>query len=153
GRPRFGGPAGAMRSDPLAEKLLRSLLPVLRGAVSSERSKVLVVDRSARTLEFVSSREAAELVTVGAACPDHLVHTKRLPLWVPFQPGLDDTESLRQRLHELVSKYRDDYRRYVCEYGNEGTVRGDPNPRVVLIQHVALIGVGTTAWAARLSRD
>ena len=33
------------------------------------------------------SRDAPELDDVGAACPDHLVHTKRLPLWIPFDPS------------------------------------------------------------------
>ena len=64
--------------------------PALRGAVSSERPKVLVVDTSPRVLEFVSSRDAPELTDVGAACPDHLVHTKRVPLWIPFDPSTED---------------------------------------------------------------
>ena len=49
----------------------------------SERAKVLTVDTSDRVMEFVCSEQAAQLVTVGAPCPDHLVHTKRLPLWIP----------------------------------------------------------------------
>ena len=73
---RFGGrkiePAGS----------LTELLPAIRGAVSSERAKVLTVDTSERVLEFVCSEQAERLVKVGAPCPDHLVHTKRLPLWV-----------------------------------------------------------------------
>ena len=73
-------------------------LMVARGAVSSERSKILVVDTSPRALELVSSADAAELVSVGAACPDHLVHTKRVPLWVSFDPELDDAETLVERL-------------------------------------------------------
>src|SRR3954452_16837885 len=74
--PRFGG-RKRQRSGSLHE-----LLPAIRGAVSSERAKVLTPDTSARVMEFVCSQEAPELVTVGAPCPDHLVHTKRLPLWV-----------------------------------------------------------------------
>ena len=30
----------------------------------------------------------------GAACPDHLVHTKRVPLWIPFEPATDSIETL-----------------------------------------------------------
>ena len=52
----------------------RPVLPALRGALSSERHKVLVVDTSPRVREFVSSAAAPKLVTIGAACPDHLVH-------------------------------------------------------------------------------
>ncbi len=35
---------------------------------------------------------------VGAACPDHLVHTKRLPLWVPYDPASDAVDELRERI-------------------------------------------------------
>ena len=133
---RFDGPAGPDRSE-----LVAGLLPALRGAVSSERSKVLVVDTSPRAMEFVSSRAAPDLTDVGAACPDHLVHTKRLPLWIPFDP---DVEVLRKRIVEGAAAYREAYR----AYGD-----ADPDARVVLIQHVGLVGVGTSTKHAGLSRD
>jgi rhamnulose-1-phosphate aldolase/alcohol dehydrogenase len=154
GRPRFGGPlVGAGLSEEERRVLLRGVLPVLRGSVSSERSKVLVVDTSARVEEFVRSRDAAELVTVGAACPDHLVHTKRVPLWVPFDPQSEDAETLAGRIAELADTFRRDYARYVEGHRDEHTHPGDPDARVVLIQHVGLVGVGTSPTEARLSRD
>jgi rhamnulose-1-phosphate aldolase/alcohol dehydrogenase len=149
GKQRFGGSAG----DPGGEEVLQTLLPTIRGAVSSERPKVLVADRSARALEFASSREAPELVTIGAACPDHLVHTKRVPLWVPYDPASDDLDDLRARIAERAEQYRADYRAYVEQFRGADTVPGDPDARVVLIQHLGLVAVGTTTKAARLSRD
>ena len=83
---RFGGRHANSDRVPDGAGLLRELLPAIRGAVSSERSKVLTVDTSARALEFVGSADAAALVAVGAPCPDHLVHTKRLPLWIAYDP-------------------------------------------------------------------
>jgi rhamnulose-1-phosphate aldolase/alcohol dehydrogenase len=151
GTARFDGPAAAGAEPP--EGLLREVLPALRGAVSSERSKVLVVDASPRVREFAGSRAAGELTTVGAACPDHLVHTKRVPLWIPYDPGTDDAASLAARIRERAAAYRDEYRAYVERHGDETTVPADPDARVVLIQHVGLVGVGTTTKAARLSRD
>ncbi|HWC26867.1 MAG TPA: bifunctional aldolase/short-chain dehydrogenase [Solirubrobacteraceae bacterium] len=155
GRPRFGGSsadAGTIGDGRRAE-LLRDILPALRGAVSSERAKVLVVDTSARALEFVSSEQASALTDVGAACPDHLVHTKRVPLWIPFDPAGEDAAALRARIREAAARYRDDYRAYVESYADETTVPADPDARVVLIQHVGLVGIGTTPKACRLSRD
>jgi rhamnulose-1-phosphate aldolase/alcohol dehydrogenase len=151
GTARFDGPAAAGAESP--EGLLREVLPALRGAVSSERSKVLVVDASPRVREFAGSRAAGELTTVGAACPDHLVHTKRVPLWIPYDPGTDDAAALAARIRERAAAYRDEYRAYVERHGDETTVPADPDARVVLIQHVGLVGVGTTTKAARLSRD
>ncbi|EHN12029.1 putative rhamnulose-1-phosphate aldolase [Patulibacter medicamentivorans] len=163
--PRFGGPAAsaAVLDEEGRTAVLDAVLPALRGAVSSERAKLLLVDDSPAALELVSSARAPELVTVGAACPDHLVHTKRLPLWVPFDPAVEDASVLAGRVRERAAAYRADYLAYVERFGDDPLVRmpgqegpvqpSDPDPRVVLIQHVGLVGVGPTAKHAALSRD
>ena len=146
---RFGGPLGAEDGS----AVLPAILPALRGALSSERPKVLVVDTSPRARELVSSRAAAELVAVGAACPDHLVHTKRVPLWIPFDPAREDADALAARVVERAEVFRDDYRAYLDRHRDDSTEPADPDARVVLIQHVGLVGAGTSTKAARLSRD
>jgi rhamnulose-1-phosphate aldolase/alcohol dehydrogenase len=154
GTPRFGGvddDAGIGEDERAA--LLTEVLPALRGAVSSERPKVLVVDMSPRVLEFVSSRDAPELTNIGAACPDHLVHTKRLPLWIPFDPSAEDASVLCERVRSRAAEFREDYRAYVERNRDESTEPADPDARVVLIQHVGLVGVAPTPKNARLSRD
>ena len=155
GTPRFGGrheAAAAVGEDDRAA-LLHDLLPTIRGAVSSERPKILTADTSRRTLEFVSSAEAERLVTVGAPCPDHLVHTKRVPLWIPYDPGSDDVATLRERIVERAAAYRDDYRAYVEEFADDTTVPADPDPRIVLVQHLGLVSTGTTTKTSKISRD
>jgi rhamnulose-1-phosphate aldolase/alcohol dehydrogenase len=153
GTARFGGPAGAHLSDEQRAAVLADVLPSLRGAVSSEAHKLLTVDTSPAAVEFVSSRDAERLVTVGAACPDHLVHTKRVPLWIAYDPAGDDAATLIARIRERAAAYRADYRDYVQRFGDDSTVPGDPDARVVLIQHVGLVSVGTTTKASGLSRD
>jgi rhamnulose-1-phosphate aldolase/alcohol dehydrogenase len=153
GRERFDGQANSWLDDGARRDLLREVLPALRGAVSSERAKVLVVDTSPRVQEFVGSRAAPALTDVGAACPDHLVHTKRVPLWVPFDPASEDAAELVERVRDLAAQYRREYRAYVERHADETTVPADPDARVVLIQHVGLVGVGPTPKAASLSRD
>ena len=153
--PRFGGPHPA--SDRVTAEaratLLHDLLPAIRGAASSERHKILTVDTSPRSVEFVSSADAERLVMVGAPCPDHLVHTKRLPLWIPYDPETDDAEALRARIAERAEAFRADYRDYIESYGDETTVPADPDPRIVLIQHLGLVSTGTTTKTSRISRD
>ena len=143
--PRFGGRKLAVENP----GLLNELLPAIRGAVSSERSKVLTVDTSERALEFVSSVEAEQLVTVGAPCPDHLVHTKRLPLWIPYD---DDANVMRARIAERAQAYREDYRAYF-EAHADGDEPGDPDARIVLVQGLGLVSAGTTTKASKVSRD
>lgn len=152
---RFGGPhAAAAKLSPAGRAgLLHELLPAARGAVSSERPKLLCVDTSPRVREFVASADAGSLVTVGAPCPDHLVHTKRLPLWIPYDPAADDADALRARIAERAAAFRDSYRAYVAEHGDETTVPADPDPRIVLVQHLGLIATGTTTKQAAIARD
>lgn len=151
---RFGGPAREPLSGEQRDELLAELLPAIRGAVSSERAKILQVDASPSTLEFVSSLDAPTLSQVGAACPDHLVRTKRVPLWVDYDPSADDAETLAARVREGAAAYR---KAYVDDYFTSnarlGETLGDPDPRVVLVQGVGMVSVGNTLKDARLARD
>jgi rhamnulose-1-phosphate aldolase/alcohol dehydrogenase len=151
---RFGGPARQPLSADARDDLLVQLLPSIRGAVSSERAKILQVDASPSTLEFVSSADAPTLSQVGAACPDHLVRTKRVPLWVGYDPATDDVDALAARVIAEAAKYRDEYvNDYFASNARSGELLGDPDARVVLIQGVGMVSVGTTLKDARLARD
>jgi rhamnulose-1-phosphate aldolase/alcohol dehydrogenase len=149
--PRFGGRHPA--ADRARPELLQQLLPAIRGAVSSERAKLLTTDTSERSVEFASSAEAEHLVTVGAPCPDHLVHTKRVPLWIPYDPETDDAETLRERITERAEAFRADYGEYIEAHGDETTEPADPDPRIVLIQHLGLVSTGTTTKTSLIARD
>ena len=155
GRPRFGGPsvrARGLDADARAATL-RELLPALRGLVSSERSKILIGDLSPAVLELVDGAGAAEVTNVGAACPDHLVNTKRFAMWVPYDPATDSIEALGERLDAASHVYRKRYAAYVERHREPDTEPADPDPRVVLIENVGLVAVGTSVRTARLSRD
>jgi hypothetical protein len=152
---RFGGPAGSgggLDADARAARLAQ-VAPALRGAVSSARAKVLLVDVSEPVCELVDSVQGAEIATVGAACPDHLVHTKRLPMWVPYDPARDSIEELQSRVSAGAAGYRQHYQAYFERHAGDDDVMADPDPRVVLIENVGMVAVGQTPKAARISRD
>ena len=87
-----------------------TILPELRGALSAQRKQVLQLDRSERVLQMVNTPEAEELSRTGAACPDHLVHVKREPLFL----RLDGPEPAHQ-VREGVASYRAGYESYFKE--------------------------------------
>jgi NAD(P)-dependent dehydrogenase (short-subunit alcohol dehydrogenase family) len=60
---------------------------------------------------------------------------------------------MRASIAERAAQYRDDYRTYFERHASEGDVMADPDPRVVLIQGVGMVSVGTTTKASKLSRD
>ncbi len=155
GRTRFGGPGARSRGldvDTRTETL-GELLPALRGAVSSARAKILIADLSPAVLELVDSAQGAEVTSVGAACPDHLVHTKRVPLWVPYDPASESVDTLAERVVAAAAAFREEYAAYVERHRDADTEPGDPDPRVILIENVGLVAAGTTVRAAGLSRD
>ena len=137
-------PAGRGRARGAAE----------RAAAGDPRRRVLRAGQAAHgrhvrraSVEFVASERAAALVAVGAPCPDHLVHTKRLPLWIPCDPETDDAETLRTRIAERADAYRADYRAYFEAHAGDGDEPGDPDPRIVLVQRLGLVLAGTTTKA------
>jgi rhamnulose-1-phosphate aldolase/alcohol dehydrogenase len=151
---RFGGPAAESRLDGDARAAtLEQVLPALRGAVSSARSKILIRDLSPEVCELVDSRDGHAVATVGAACPDHLVHTKRVPLWIPYDPATDTADQLTERIVAGAEAYRAEYEAYFAHNSAAGDEMSDPDPRVVLIQNVGMVAVGTTPKAATISRD
>jgi rhamnulose-1-phosphate aldolase/alcohol dehydrogenase len=139
--------------DERARRLLTTALPALRGELCRERSKILRLDTSPRAMELVRARAAPELTAVGAACPDHLIHTKSRPLWVRFDPGREDTAELEPRLLEGVRAYRRDYADYFERNKAPGEAMDDPDPRVVLIEELGIVTAGPNLKAATLSRD
>jgi rhamnulose-1-phosphate aldolase/alcohol dehydrogenase len=150
---RFGGPARDGLDAEARASTLHQVLPALRGAVSGARSKVLLADLSTAVCELVDSRRGHEIATVGAACPDHLVHTKRVPMWVAYDPARDDLATLRARVVDSAGEYRHQYEAYFARHAADGDEMADPDPRVVLIENVGMVTVGQTPKAARVSRD
>jgi rhamnulose-1-phosphate aldolase/alcohol dehydrogenase len=163
---RAAEPFGGRSVEPLSpvqrESLLVEVLPALRGMLSSgseEAShKILRVDyTSDDVLKFVCGRDSKELSQVGAACPDHLVRTKVRPLWVDFDSEKEGADELKATLREATRRYREEYEAYYVR-NRERNPQGDapmfdPNPRVVLIPGVGLVGAAHNAKEAGLSRD
>lgn len=149
-------PFGPILVPPLPEeegrRVLLRALPFLRGLLMAEGPVVLAVDQDPEVLEFVGSARGPELAARGAACPDHLVHTKRLPLFVPWRPE-EGVDRLLERLKEGVEAYAWDYTAYFEAHRRSGDRMFPPRPRVVLIPGVGMVTVGPDAWGAEVSRQ
>ncbi len=135
------------------QAILAQILPPLRGAVSQETPAILQVDDSDAVLDFVNSKTAATWSQIGAACPDHLVHTKRLPLFVDWNPDANDVAGLIEKLKAGVQQYTADYRAYFDSCKHEGDEIRDPAPRVILIPGLGMINTGPDALGAEVSRQ
>lgn len=136
-----------------ATSVLPDVLPAIRGELArGGPAKIVNVDASPAVLSFLASENAEEISQVGAACPDHLVHTKRRAVWVPFDPERDTTDDLRQRCVDAIRSFRSAEAEYVSGCGGD-SLAVDTNPRIMLIQNVGLVSAGTSHARALLSRD
>jgi rhamnulose-1-phosphate aldolase/alcohol dehydrogenase len=149
-------PFGERVVTPLSEaersSLLVKLLPVLRGAMSPARAAVLSVDSSPEVLEFVGGAAAPALSQVGAACPDHLVHTKRVPLFVQWTPE-DGEAALLEAARLGVMQFVEAYGSYFEANQSQGDVMFTANPRIVLVPGIGMVTSGADAMGAEVARQ
>jgi len=134
-------------------EIAAQILPGLRGAVSVSGPMVTHLDDGPEALNFVGAEAASAVAAVGAACPDHLVHTKRVPLFVDWDAAAGDVESLKAKLRAGATTYIADYERYFKENSSAHDQMGNPAPRAVLIPGVGMITTGKDAGLAQVSAD
>jgi rhamnulose-1-phosphate aldolase/alcohol dehydrogenase len=119
-----------------------TLAPVIRGVLGTKRSVILEFDGSDDVLRFLARDDAKRITQIGPATPDHLLYTKRFPL---FLNAGDDVSN-------ALSEYMERYRAHYDNYPSEFTML-DAHPRVVLVPGAGMWTAGKDARAARIVRD
>jgi rhamnulose-1-phosphate aldolase/alcohol dehydrogenase len=150
----FGGARYASLDDAASRTVLASVLPWLRGQVSKEKRLIGTVQRDPGILRFINSNDAPRLAELGTSCPDHFLRTKIKPLYVDWNPQAEDIEGLKRKLAAGLESYRTDYAAYYerCKHPNSPAMR-DPNPTVVLIPGVGMIGWGKDKSESRVTAE
>jgi rhamnulose-1-phosphate aldolase/alcohol dehydrogenase len=142
----FGGVKHEALPSDVRRQIVSQVMPTIRGAVSDVKKAILSYDDQDDVLAFVGGVDAAQLSQVGAACPDHLVHTKVVPLFIDWTPNVEDIEGLKSKLIEGVAAYKEQYKAYFEENKNKGDVMFEAAPRVILIPGLGMINTGKS-WA------
>ncbi|RAR43560.1 bifunctional aldolase/short-chain dehydrogenase [Paenibacillus sp. MDMC362] len=141
---------GGRKFAPLASEVRRSIaaevMPAVRGAVSDVKKMILSFDDQEDVLDFVGGIDSPKLSQVGAACPDHLVHTKVVPLFIDWTPDAEDVEGLKAKLIEGIAAYKEQYQAYFERNHHEGDMMFEAAPRVILIPGIGMINTGKS-WA------
>ena len=162
-RPLLGGPRVLPLDSEQRRIVAAQIAPIVRGLVSAEKHQILRFEDSADVLTYVSSRDAPRLTQIGAACPDHLVHTKPWPLLVDWTTEQDATalsEAVRIGVEEYVQKYQHYLEENVQQDLDPDAVTPvyratdavvDPHPRVILIPGVGMFTTGKDAAMADVS--
>lgn len=132
------------------EELMANLLPIVRGEASKYERVIATVDYSDLVMEFINSNEAGNLSGIGAACPDHLVHTKRIPLFIEWD---QNEETLEQQVLQGIENYIKAYTTYFDEHKSDGDKMFNPAPRIILIQGLGMIHIGKDIKTANISKE
>ncbi|WP_437828124.1 bifunctional aldolase/short-chain dehydrogenase [Niallia taxi] len=147
----FGGAKYEALSNADAEEILAAIMPIIRGAVSEEKKMLLTYDRGEDVLEFVNSHDVKSLSQVGAACPDHLVHTKMVPLYVEWDPSTKDIGLLKEEVKKGIAAFKQAYIAYFDRNKNEGDQIFETAPRVILIPGIGMINTGKNVNMSKVS--
>lgn len=138
----FGGARYTSLSEEERRAAAAAIMPLIRGAVSDEKKMILTYDDADDVLSFVNGVHSKALSQVGAACPDHLVHTKVVPLFVEWEPKLENIDQLKLILSEEIQKYKQNYKAYFERNKHEGDQMFESAPRVILIPGIGMINTG-----------
>ena len=135
-------------------EIAASIMPRVRGLISTSQRKVGHFDDSAAVLEFVCSRRLDELAALGTSCPDHFLRTKIWPLVLPFNPATDSVEHLQSQLESAVASYRARYTQYyeTCKRPGSPKMR-DANAVVYLIPGVGMFTFAADKATARIAAE
>ena len=147
----YGGSKYAPMHEERRENVAAEVLPVIRGIVSEFRHAILSYDAGDDFLQFVNSHNVGQLSQIGAACPDHLVHTKRTPLFIDWNPDTDNTQLLEEKLKQELDRYKSHYIAYYNRNIDIDVAMHDPFPRVILIPGVGIIGTGKNKKMANVA--
>ncbi|MBQ6446079.1 MAG: bifunctional aldolase/short-chain dehydrogenase [Bacillus sp. (in: Bacteria)] len=147
----FGGAKYPALKEEEAEEILSQVMPVIRGAVSGEKQMLLTYDREEDVLQFVNSKDAQSLSQIGAACPDHLVHTKRQPLYIEWDPVTKDIASLKEKIKLGIENFKKEYTAYFERNKEDGDQISETAPRIILIPGIGMVNTGKTLAMAKVS--
>jgi rhamnulose-1-phosphate aldolase/alcohol dehydrogenase len=156
GRPDPFGPVLPGREPlPGPERRARAaaLFPLLRGLASTDRPQVGHYTDGDAVLEFLSRSGHRRLAALGTSCPDHFLRTKVRPLVLDL-PATAPLPEVADRLRELHSAYREEYRAY---YERHATPDSPPmrgaDPAIVLVPGVGMFSFGADKQTARVAGE
>ena len=152
GRPVLGGPVARSLSPRERQIFLNRFAASLRGAVSRRERKIVTFTDSPQVLEYVNSRLAPRASQQGAATPDHMLRTKRIPLFLDWK-GKDPRSVSPQFIVKQIEKYAENHKRYYKKFHKPGQPMLDPYPRVILIPKVGMFTAGKNIDEANIVKE
>lgn len=154
-RPVLGGARLKGLAPSEREVFLTRFASKIREAVSRRERKIVTFTDSPAVLEYVNSRLAPEISQEGAATPDHMLRTKRVPLFIRG-PVVEATHASPLQLQSIlrqIESYASAHRRYYERFRTPGQPMLDPYPRVILIPRIGMLTTGKNLQEAKVVQE
>ena len=150
----FGGAKFRSLEPKKRLEIFAVILPWLRGQVSQQKRFIATIQDDEKILRFANSADAPRLAELGTSCPDHFLRTKIKPLYVAWNPQIEDLVALKRKLAAGLEQYRKDYADYYqrCKHPDSPAMR-DPNPTVMLIPGLGMIAWGKDKSESRVTAE
>lgn len=151
-RPALGRASAKDLSVREREKFLRRFAAPIRHAVSRKEKKILTFTDSPEVLRYVNARRGFEASQQGAATPDHMLRTKRVPLFIRWN-GKNSRNVSAEWISAQIENHAEAHRRYYEKFHEAGQPMLDPYPRVILIPGVGMFTAGKSLDEARIVKE
>ncbi|HLD49767.1 MAG TPA: bifunctional rhamnulose-1-phosphate aldolase/short-chain dehydrogenase, partial [bacterium] len=136
------------------EEWLVQNLPRVRSVLSTRKKVVLFVNPSRPVMEFINAKDAARVSQAGPATPDHMLRTKRTPLYVNVPPaGIEKltAAALRRQIEDYAARHKryfETYKHFLPQ--GEYSKMQDPYPKVILVPGIGMITSGADLKNAKI---
>ncbi|TMV09187.1 bifunctional aldolase/short-chain dehydrogenase [Ruegeria sediminis] len=134
------------------------VLPLLRGAIADvsggrdDAMPVCDLRNAPDVMEFLKRSDLAALATRGTASPDHVIRIKGAPLVLPKAVWSQGSQAIQEAVRAFADEYAAMFERQAARAEEPKTMLR-PDPKVVWIEDVGIVGLGADAKAAKVAAD
>ncbi len=118
------------------------ILPEIRGRISKNFKKILLVRKEGEALEIARSEEATKYFDSGPATPDMLIRTKFSFLYI------DSAADVMEKIDAFAKNYAEEHSKYAAEYKMH-----DPYPTVMIVKGYGIITAARTIKECNIIMD
>lgn len=130
-------------SSDIRSQLVQRVSPLIRQHLGNKDPVVLRFADNEQLLAFTERDDLEHMTQLGVVTPDHLLHTKNVPLVIEVQPDMADS-NLVEMVRDRIEHYREEYRRYFERYDSGQFVMRSPDPVLVIVPGVGVWAAGST---------
>ena len=135
------------------------LFPLIRKNLSNKNNDgsytkwVIDFRSNEKIINYLAHSKLKDFSSRGPVTPDHVIRTKSKPLILNLQNTKN--ENLDKFINNEIKKFRKNYKNYYLKNKKyvANTIELDPNPRLIFVPNLGIIGIGRSKKEAKIASD